>query len=658
MIEVFEERCEVEGLTGAVSLQFGEGPGDLTCERAKFRNADADGSSIDWLSAPTSRDPLDCDLNGDCCLDFTADICPFLNEADLTSTLGKSGDYVGLSDGTSELELDFPDPDVGADADDTHSLQVEAEYTAHPCPEETCPFYLGHLLADGDGAVWEIKISKVIRKEISNLQVELVQPVLGVWSPLDGATAFQEGALALRVQFDLEGPVVKTDDGHYDLIVTNEATVGTFTDGAFSLVTSFPVDEGTGTLTLDVQPALVPPVAALNLPATLECDAWGGWVSDDSLIASFDPDAGVLFDVLVIDGAFSLPGTLVPLGAHSFSVRSENDRGAATLAPPEEVSIVDTTPPVLGDAADVTVSSCTDDLTVTVTPPAASDICTPVVVTGVVTEVNGAPAAIPVVGNQVVLPVGTHTVTWTATDDAGNDAVTTSSVTVLPAVAALQELRLADRANTEALLASYGTTEVGADATSGSVLSDDRVWLRSRATVEGDVTTGGALDQQQGATVTGQVATFAAVPLAPLNLALTGPLAGAAAVVVNSGDVRSLPPGQYGQVIVNANAQLELESGAYGFQNLTVNQGATLEHGDTLIRVAQEATLRGTQVATGALSLEIAGGGWSHLESALVATVIVPQGTLRLAGHGGPTYTGRWIARDLLIEADTSLICD
>ena len=222
-----------------------------------------------------------------------------------------------------------------------------------------------------------------------------------------------------------------------------------------------------------------------------------------------------------------------------------------------------------------------------------------------------------------------------------------------------QSVRFADRASTSDVVASYGTTELGVDATSGTIDSSGKVTLRNNATVNGDVTSGGSLVTQLGASVTGTT-TENGTPALPAIPVVGGPGFVNGNLVVDSGSTTVLTPGTYGAVIVNSNATLELDgSGEYGFKSLIVDTGATLEYdaGSTLF-VHQSFTWRGTQSGTGPLPFGQTGTGWTHFESAWDGQIVAPDANVRLAGNGGPTYTGaQFVGKQLLVETDTTVIC-
>ena len=435
--------CEVEKLGDIRPHDDSLAAGEVDCTRAEFFNGKADanedssGQSIDWGGGEL-RPGVACDLNATCCNEFDAFVCsPGMGWG---TSGGHGGDYFATSESGSDLTMDMP-PNNG---DDTEELYVEAEYTALECGDETCPFYLGHLLADGNGAVWNIKypgeflgIDVPVRKEVKNLHVELVSPVIGVWAPDEDAqrVAFQSGSLSLRVDFEVEkasGSAVSAGDGSYEVVVTNDSdAIGNFHDGgAFSLVTSFPIGQGTGILELSLSPQLFPPIAQWDGPAGLECESPEGALLDLAFDGSIEPNGLDYVTYIEVDGSPANVDHQLSLGQHEVSLRIENEMGAADRSDPEVIEVVDFTPPQLWCPGDAQVecsaffgSSASFDPQVQsfLNSAAAVDVCD-----SDPSLSNDAPS---------FFPVGSTPVTFYAHDDYWNSQQCSSTLTVVDSTA-------------------------------------------------------------------------------------------------------------------------------------------------------------------------------------------------------------------------------
>lgn len=315
----------------------------------------------------------------------------------------------------------------------------------------------------------------------------------------------------------------------------------------------------------------------------------------------------------------------------------------------------DSTPPVLDRPENRVLPSCTDLREVDLTVPHATDDKGDVTVTGEVVSINGTSASVPV-DRDLELPIGESVVVWTATDAAGNVATARQTVTVAPAIAALDRLRVSDRAATDALVASYGRAEVGADATTGTVLANGDVFARSRALALGDVVAGGEVRSQLGAEATGEVLPFTdpdlplvdwSVPVPDVELPLLDRF-------VNADTVETLPPGDYGRVIVNSRGRLVLMDGDYTFEELSVQSDAHLDVGGTSI-VTGSFTWRGEH--DGFLDVSVWGSGWIALETDFDGHLVAPEATVRVSG-GARTVTGQILGGRLLVEPDVTLVCE
>ena len=134
-------------------------------------------------------------------------------------------------------------------------------------------------------------------------------------------------------------------------------------------------------------------------PSGTEVDHGAATASDAVGVASVASDAPALF----------------PLGTTTVTWTAADEAGNTQTAT-QEVTVVDTTPPSLAAPVNVTVEAATPDGTpVDIATPEASDAV------GVASVASDAPA---------LFPLGTTTVTWTATDAAGNEATALQRITV------------------------------------------------------------------------------------------------------------------------------------------------------------------------------------------------------------------------------------
>ncbi|MEK9628316.1 MAG: HYR domain-containing protein [Nitrospinota bacterium] len=156
---------------------------------------------------------------------------------------------------------------------------------------------------------------------------------------------------------------------------------------------------------VDTTPSVVtPPADILNKEAT----------------ANLTPvDLGVGTATDIVDG--SITPTASPTGPFAVGTHtvtwSATDNAGNTGTATQTVIVKDTTDPVLTVPSDVTVDATGDLTMVDIGQATATDL-----VTANVTIENDAPAS---------FPIGTTIVTWTATDEAGNEATATQTIIVL-----------------------------------------------------------------------------------------------------------------------------------------------------------------------------------------------------------------------------------
>jgi hypothetical protein len=191
-------------------------------------------------------------------------------------------------------------------------------------------------------------------------------------------------------------------DGAADLIVPNMNTAFTSV-----LLTAGAADT--------TAPVVTPP-ANVTVPAGPSCTAV---VSDAQLgVATAHDNCS---DCVVITRTGVPAGHIFPLGTTNVTYTANDGHGNSASAT-QHVTVTDNTPPSITAPADITVTagaSCS--ATVDPGTPTASGPCSGVTVTSI--RSDGQPLSAP-------FPLGTTTITWTATDNASNSASDTQVITV------------------------------------------------------------------------------------------------------------------------------------------------------------------------------------------------------------------------------------
>ncbi|MBC8067297.1 MAG: hypothetical protein IAG13_03100 [Deltaproteobacteria bacterium] len=332
--------CEDDNWSGIATRPSWEpDQGENCLVGLELNDDDPDGSDIPWhlVGGATTPVPLDCDLNGDCVDWFVPTLAPFV----LTPGAGtfiepetRGAHYLAVEGTGSSVAIDVDMPGSAAGIDDSEPMFGLAEYTASDCGDTVCPFFLANLIAYNSFTSWELQlqpdIGGKIKKHVSDVQIDLMQSTLGVLHTGLGKVAFAPGALQLRVQLDLSANGGSTyGDGTHATFIENVAyAFADYDDGALTLTHAFPVQNGFGTLTLDVVPDEYPPVAIHDLMSTEACDTPGGLTLDGTHDLSTDPDNDIASADWFIDGSRCGETCLLPAGSHRVALEVRDERGA------------------------------------------------------------------------------------------------------------------------------------------------------------------------------------------------------------------------------------------------------------------------------------------------------------------------------------------
>lgn len=389
---------------------------------------------------------------------------------------------------------------------------------------------------------------------------------------------------------------------------------------------------------------------------------------------SFDPNGDPITLALDTTGPFS-PGAT--------SVKLLVSDGTYTTPCTANLTVVDSSPPVLTAPADVSVTICTDSSLVTVGQASAVDNCSAGVPSGQVISKNGTPLSspIPVIGGQVALGPGSYVIEWSVSDGANTPVTATQTVTVGAAIVASNMYQVRDRASVEdtsgnpaaVLNAGTGITNIGGDnATVGPIVAGGDVNVAWGGYVYGDITAVGTVQVNDPTKHLGSTISVSSVALpAPPALPTFPPPTGGDQWV-NPGTDLPLPPGSYGQIGLNGNpndppATLRLSAGDYFFTNLYFNSAGLIVVAEpgTRIFVSGSVTFNTsirTAVGSNVLApvvLGVSGSGALPLYAPFTGTVVAPQRDLVLGtSPAGMTFKGSFYARSIDVTPDSVLVCD
>lgn len=340
--------------------------------------------------------------------------------------------------------------------------------------------------------------------------------------------------------------------------------------------------------------------------------------------------------------------------------------------------VVGATTPTFEPVRDVSVGVCSTSSSgeqIQLTVPRATDPCLGLLaVTGQVIASDSASVPRTVTNGRVTLPLGTHTVRWSASNGAVTITVN-QRVVVRPGTFSDRSIEIRDRARTTngsggfATLYNVGNliTRIGVEAHSGTLLSVASVDLRDRSIVTGNLTTQGSLSRGLATTVTGLIRTGTAVtaPPFPTFAGITFPPNGGGNVSIGLNEVVALPNGSYPDTFVNFGGTLVLSSGDYYFSSFTSNTNSTVRINDATgpvrIYVGNNLNYRGPFLrADGSTPLMMVGYNGTNtavLEAPFTGTVVAPRGTLEMGTATVREFRGVFAAHNLTVRPDVNLMC-
>jgi len=230
---------------------------------------------------------------------------------------------------------------------------------------------------------------------------------------------------------------------------------------------------------------------------------------------------------------------------------------------------------------------------------------------------------------------------------------------------------LVDGDDRPAMAATTGPAgaELGSGAETGSIVSAGPV-LVSGAEVTGNVTSAGLITLRNGGTVSGLQRSFVQVtPFQNVTIPVSfdAPSLGPIQLEPPNGAgerVTSVPPGHYSNVNIKSRNRVNLASGAYQFDSLTLEPQARLVIDDTAgpvyLDVKNSLLFKGAiDGASGkppALRLMYVGTAPPSIESAFSGILIAPNTSMRLATPpDGKSYCGAFYARDLEVSPGTTV---
>jgi hypothetical protein len=419
----------------------------------------------------------------------------------------------------------------------------------------------------------------------------------------------------------------------------------------------------TGVGVLNCYEALDPPTALcqdVEVPADASCQGSVTAAQIDN--GSFDNQGGVT-PSLDTTGPFPLsPPSDVKLTVLDSDGLVNQVECAAV------VTVKDETPPEFVDSElDPVVETRCDfgETSITLVAPETTDNCEaegPVTVTGAVTASSNPAVTVPLefdAGETISLPPGVYTVTWDATDAAGNPSTTSleQSVTVQPALFATDsifvrengsQVRLPGGGFASVANSGDGIVDIKNDAAVGDIQSVANVAIGHRA-IAGNIVSENSIFWDTQIAVADQPE-IESETIGPVSLP---PAFDLSSVVfpntpgeeyVDPGEDPVLTPGNYGAYTVNSGGVLTLLAGTYFFEELTINsEGTVVATEETVLFIKQSDQFQGPiEDSAGDLVSVFIGfdGPLLNLSYDFVGTIVAPNGTVHMGTAQAQDFSG------------------
>jgi Trypsin len=204
---------------------------------------------------------------------------------------------------------------------------------------------------------------------------------------------------------------------------------------------------------------------------------------------------------------------------------------------------------------------------------------------------------------------------------------------------------------------SGGDIRIGRSSVVGNVFAGARTIVGDYGSVLGTAATGAGLSKRPSAIVASS-RTFTFRPHS-LTWQVNFEATGISDVIVPERQQFRLAPGDYGDVVVEPQAQLILSAGQYRFRSLTVREqgGLRVASGDAVVHVSNSFQHAGDTRLLGEASLVIGylGSAPAAIVGSLEAAVIAPNAELTLGAAGHATYKGTFFAKAVVVSPGTDL---
>jgi hypothetical protein len=402
--------------------------------------------------------------------------------------------------------------------------------------------------------------------------------------------------------------------------------------------------------------ASAPVALCHNVTVTASAATCGVASSIDN--GSFDPDGGPVTRIQSPPGPYRAGQNSITL-----TVTGASGLSSSCVA---QVTVVDQTGPLITLAPNPPKPVCAiTGQSVTIAAATAFDACEgQVAVTGRVVSSTNTAVPVPVTLNNGVasLPVGAHTVEWSATDPAGNRTVRQQVVNVVPAIYAISQLELRDRVKLlsgsgYASAASGGSlpTALGVESRSGDIWSVGSVTVGDRASITGQIRSTGSIQLGNQVTATGGTLSGSVLPLPPAPwIDATYPAPSGGNIALQPDKTRTIAAGSYGSVSIASRSSLTLAAGTYYFASLDLEpQGKITALGPVVLYLRDSWIDRGTFLGFETSKVAYTGNSNVFLDAPLATNLWAGSAAVVVRA----AFTGQLVARGISVDAGQVFTC-
>ncbi len=206
-------------------------------------------------------------------------------------------------------------------------------------------------------------------------------------------------------------------------------------------------------------------------------------------------------------------------------------------------------------------------------------------------------------------------------------------------------------------------TNIGANVHVQDVWSVPKVLLCSNSTVHGLLETAASLEAQGGATVEGGISQYSPFDLPSLPTVTFAPSGHSDWIMLEPGQRRRLPPGDYGYVSVKSWARLDLRAGEYTFRGLWVEpQGLVFldkRGGPVTLNVSEHLNVKSELHDIGGLGadtlIQYSGPESVYFHADFEGTILAPNALLYLGTSGALDFSGAFFAKAVEVHPDARI---